>query len=150
MNEIHESLTILRSIEQIPDAATAYVAQLPLRDGKAIVPIRVSIGDLVVERTADLTLTHVRAFPGYEIMDIHWGPHDGGPYPIFHGTLSAEATGSTFSRLDLDGKYETPLGIAGAMFDAVVGHRIAVSAARTMLAEIKRGFEAASKAKVLA
>jgi hypothetical protein len=145
MSEIHECLTVLCPFDRMPGAAAAYVASLPVEDGKAVIPIRVSIGDVVVERRADLVLKHARAYPGYEIMDILWQPHDGGPYPTFRGVLSVEEEGGTHCRLDLDGSYEPPLGIAGAVFDAVVGHRIAVSAARTLLEEIKTGCELAFK-----
>jgi hypothetical protein len=141
MSQIHECLTVLCPFDQTAAAAAAYVASLPLEGGKSVVAIRVAVGDLTVERRADLTLKHVRAFPGYEVMEIRLQPHDGGPYPIFKGILSAEESGGNFCRLDLDGAYEPPLGLAGAAFDAVVGHHIAVAAARTLLDEIKLGFE---------
>jgi hypothetical protein len=143
MSEIHEFLTVLCPFEQTPQAAAAYAASLPTADGKSVIPIRVSVGDVVVERNADLVLKHSRAYPGFEIMEIAWQAHDGGPYPVFRGTLSVEDVGGNFSRLDLDGSYDPPLGIAGVVFDAVIGHRIAVEAARKLLDEIKVGMELA-------
>jgi hypothetical protein len=143
MSKIHECLTVLCPFDQTPQAAAAYVASLPLEDGKSVVAIRVAVGDLTIERRADLFLKYAHPNPGFEIMNIQWQPHDGGPYPIFKGTLSAEDTGGNFCRLNLDGGYEPPLGIAGVVFDAVVGHRIAVAAARVLLDEIKLGFELA-------
>ena len=143
MSEIHECLTVLCPFDQTPQAAAAYMASLPLEHEKRVVPLRIEVGDLIVERRVDLVLKHARAYPGYEIMDIQWAPHDGGPYPIFKGILSVEETGGNFCRLDLDGKYEPPLGIAGQVFDHVVGHRIAITAARHLLEEIKTGFELA-------
>jgi hypothetical protein len=143
MSEIHECLTVLCPFDQTPQAAAAYVGSLPVEDGKHLIPIRVSVGDLTIERRADLKLKHARAYPGFEIMEIAWKPHDGGPYPVFRGTLSVEDVGGNFSRLDLDGAYDPPLGIAGAVFDAVVGHRIALTAARALLDEIKTGMELA-------
>lgn len=141
MSEIHESLTVLCPFDQIPKAAQAYVSSLPVEDGKAVVSLRVTVGDLIVERRADLTLAHSRDYPGFEIMEIGWSPHGGGPYPIFRGTLSVEEVTGNFCRLDLDGAYVPPLGMAGAVFDAVVGHRIALGVARELLDEIKTGFE---------
>jgi hypothetical protein len=143
MSEIHECLTVLCPFDQTPKAAQAYVASLPEEDGKHLIPIRISVGDLTVERRADLKINHSRAYPGFEIMEIAWKPHDGGPYPVFRGTLSVEDVGGNFSRLDLDGAYDPPGGIAGAAFDAVVGHRIAVAGARQLLEEIKHGMELA-------
>ncbi|HEY5340076.1 MAG TPA: hypothetical protein VIK27_03540 [Candidatus Aquilonibacter sp.] len=143
MSEIHESLTVLCPFDQTPQAAAAYIASLPFEDEKRVVPIRIEIGDLIVERRVDLTLKHVRAYPGYEVMDIQWTRHNDGPYPIFRGILSVEESAGNFCRLDLDGSYEPPFGIAGAAFDAVVGHRIALAASRQLLREIKTGFELA-------
>jgi hypothetical protein len=143
MSDIHECLTVLCPFDQTPQAAKAYMDSLPLDDGKRVVAIRFEIGDLIVERRADLSLKHARAYPGYEVMDIQWAPHEGGLYPVFKGILSVEETGGNFCRLDLDGSYEPPLGMAGAMFDAVVGHRIAVATSRQLLDDIKTGFELA-------
>jgi hypothetical protein len=143
MSQIHESLTVLCPFDQVPKAAEAYLASLPVEDGTAVVPLRLSIGDLIVERRADLKLTHSRDYPGFAVMEISWSPHGGGPYPVFVGTLSAEEEGGNFCRLDLDGAYMPPLGIAGAVFDAVVGHQIAVGVARQLLDEIKTGIQLA-------
>lgn len=142
-SEIHESLTVLCPFDQVPAAAAAYVATLPVQDDVAIVPLRVTVGDLVVERLADLSLKHARAYPGYEIMEIKWRAHEGGPYPKFRGTLTVEDVTGNYCRFDLDGAYEPPLGLAGAVFDHVVGHHIAVAAARQLLDEIKTGVELA-------
>jgi hypothetical protein len=148
VNEIHEFLTVLVPFEQIQAVAETFTASIPERDGKRVTPIRVHVGEVVVERHVDLTLKHARAYPGFEIMEIAWGPHDGGPYPTFTGTLSVEQIGPTFSRLDLDGHYDPPMGVAGAVIDAVVGHRFAIAGARSLLNDIKNGFEAAYKAGV--
>jgi hypothetical protein len=148
MNEIHEFLTVLIPFDAIPAAAEGYLTSLAEKDGKRIAPIRVTVADVVVERFVDLTLKHARAYPGFEIMEIGWGPHDGGPYPTFKGTLSVEEIGPTFSRIDLDGTYYPPLGIAGQIIDAAVGHHFAVSGARSLLNDIKNGLEAAFKTGV--
>jgi hypothetical protein len=143
MSEIHECLTVLCPFDQVPQAAAAYVASLPVEDGSPVVALRVKVGDLIVERRADLVLKHARSYPGYEILDVEWRPHDGGLYPVFHGTLSVEDVTGNFCRFDLDGAYVPPLGLTGAVFDSVVGHHIALAAARELLDEIKTGVELA-------
>jgi hypothetical protein len=148
LNDIHEFLTVLVPFEELPGAAERFIASLPEHDGRRVAAIRITVGDLVIERHVDLTLKHARAYPGFEILDIAWGPLDGGPYPTFKGTLSAEEMGPTFSRLDLDGQYDPPLGIAGAMLDAVVGHHFAVAGVRALFADIKDGFERAYREKI--
>jgi hypothetical protein len=141
MSQIHECLTVLCPFEQVLQAAAAYVATLPVEDGTPVVALRVTIGDLIVERRADLILKHNRSHPGYEILDIEWRPHDGRLYPIFRGTLCIEKVTGNFCRIDLDGAYVPPLGLAGAVFDSVVGHNVALAAARELLDEIKTGLE---------
>lgn len=143
MSEIHECLTVLCPFDQVPQAAAAYVATLPVEDGSPVVALRVHVGDVIVERRADLILKPARSYPGYEILDIEWRPHDGGLYPVFRGILSVEEVTGNFCRLDLDGAYVPPLGLAGAVFDSVVGHHIALAAARELLDEIKTGVELA-------
>jgi hypothetical protein len=143
MSQIHERLTVLCPFDQIARAAGVYVASLPVRDGKAVVALRVTVGDLVVERHADLTLEPGREDPGFHIMTIGWRPHDGGLYPRFAGTLSVEDMNGNYCRLDLNGSYVPPLGVAGAVFDVVAGHRMAEEAARALLDEIGIGLELA-------
>jgi hypothetical protein len=143
MSEIHECLTVLCPFDHVPRAAAAYVACLAVEDGFPVVALRVKVGDLIVERRADLVLKHARAYAGYEVMEIKWRAHDGGLYPIFRGTLTVEDETGKYCRLDLDGSYEPPLGLAGAVFDSVLGHHIAVGVARELLNEIKTGLEQA-------
>ena len=104
-------------------------------------PKKIYVQDRIWERRADLVLKHVRSHAGYEIMEIKWRPHDGGLYPVFRGTLSVEDVTGNYCHIDLDGSYVPPLGVAGAVFDTVLGHHIAVAVARELLDEIKVGFE---------
>lgn len=143
MSELHECLTVLCPFDQIRQAVAAYVGTLPQEEGHPVVAMRVPIGDLIVERRADLVLEYVRSHPGYEIFSLKWRPHDGGIYPVFRGTLSVEEGAGNFCRFDLDGAYEPPLGLAGAVLDNVVGHHLAETAARLLLDEIKTGVELA-------
>ena len=83
VTDIHECLTVLCPFDQAPKAAVAYLDSLPLKDGKRVVPIRIEVGGMVVERTVDLQLEPVRADPGHEVMNIQWAPHDDAPYPFF-------------------------------------------------------------------
>jgi hypothetical protein len=126
VSEIHESRDILCPFEDVPRAAEHFLTTLPLENGKRVIELHVTIGDLSVARKADLELTPRSAFPTLKIMEIGWQPHDG-----------------VFSRLDLDGTYEPPLGLAGLAFDAVLGHRLAVAAVRQLLSDLKLGFELA-------
>jgi hypothetical protein len=68
---------------------------------------------------------------------VHWTPANGGPFPEFNGTLTVRADEDyTTCALELRGAYEPPLGVPGALFDTVLGSRIASSTAREFLKEI--------------
>lgn len=68
---------------------------------------------------------------------VHWMPANGGPFPEFDGTLTVRADEDyTTCALELRGAYEPPLGIPGALFDTVLGSRVASATAREFLKEI--------------
>lgn len=133
MSTIHEYTTVQCPFDEVPDRLYAHF------DGRdATMPLRVKIGDLKLERDVDFHLTTKPAYPGYKLLDLTWKPKDGGPYPAFAGTLSVAQDAIGWSRIEIDGDYRPPFGIAGAAFDAAVGHRIAQGTATELLAELKR------------
>lgn len=74
---------------------------------------------------------------------VSWAAENGGPYPTFIGSLRIGAMDDYDAfELILAGRYEPPLGVVGAGFDKVVGHRIAVSMAQHLLASIAGDIEA--------
>jgi hypothetical protein len=118
------------------DAASRLLSHFA--DGKGSISLRVRIADLRIERDVDIRLAAKPAYPGYKILDVHWAPKDGGPYPAFDGTLSIAEDGIGWSRIEIDGTYRAPFGLVGAAFDALVGHRIAQDTATELLEQIKR------------
>ncbi|MDP9018190.1 MAG: hypothetical protein M3N19_07705 [Candidatus Eremiobacteraeota bacterium] len=73
---------------------------------------------------------------------IHWTPADGGPYPDFDGELTIRADEDyPTSILELTGQYKPPMGVAGALFDAVAGSRLAEATAQELLKRIGRSME---------
>jgi hypothetical protein len=73
-------------------------------------------------------------------IDLTWDPDDR-LVPRFTGVLSAEILEDGKSRLTLTGKYDAPFGPVGAIFDAILGHRIAVATADAFLQDIKQFIE---------
>jgi hypothetical protein len=73
---------------------------------------------------------------------VHWEGAEPGPYPVFAGELliGADNDYDAFWLL-LDGAYTPPAGIAGQVFDAVIGHRIATAVARNLLTEMRIAIE---------
>ena len=133
MGNIREFTTVACPFDEVPDRLYAH-----FDGGDAVLPLRLRFGDLRVERDVNFRLQTKPAYPGYRLLDVSWTPKDGGPYPRFDGTLSVAEDGAGWSRIEIDGSYRPPFGIAGAAFDAAVGQRIAQATASELLAELKR------------
>ncbi|MBC5828642.1 MAG: hypothetical protein GIW98_00430 [Candidatus Eremiobacteraeota bacterium] len=77
-----------------------------------------------------------------EPWKIHWTPEGGGPYPDFDGELTVRADENyRTSILELTGHYQPPMGVAGAIFDAVAGSHIAKVTAQELLKSIGDAME---------
>ena len=83
-----------------------------------------------------------------EPWKVHWTPAQGGPFPDFDGTLTVRA-GENYETaiLELEGEYEPPLGAAGRVFEAAVGHRIAANTGQALLETIGEQMEARYRAE---
>lgn len=151
MSHISERTTVHCGVNQAARHLTRYFAARGNSDGdiarvhlRAEVPIPGLRGGVRLERTAIASLIPRHALgamlPAYAVT---WVPESAGPYPRFAGTLSV-ASSEDYDSFDLvlDGDYEPPLGAVGVAFDAVVGHRIAESTARNLLATIADSIEA--------
>ena len=133
MGTMREYASVACPFDRVPERLAECFA-----GGNAVIPLRVHFGDLRVECDVDFHIQTKPGYPGYRLFDVSWKPKDGGPFPTFSGTLSVAEDAVGWSRLEIDGTYRPPFGIAGAAFDAVVGGRIAQAAAVELLAEIKR------------
>lgn len=100
-------------------------ARVTLRAGDAAQSALVVLQQ--VHRPQDMT-------PHYK---VHWEAEGGGPFPVFDGELSVggDEDYNAF-KLQLAGVYVPPGGLAGQVFDTVIGRRIAEETARRLLAEI--------------
>ena len=69
---------------------------------------------------------------------ISWQPAEPGPFPSLNGTIfiAASETSEDQSSVTLDGHYHPPFGVAGEMFDALVGKHIADASAADLLDRI--------------
>lgn len=62
-------------------------------------------------------------------------------FPDFRGTLRLRIASIEETRLTLEGEYHPPLGPAGAVFDAVLGRRIARATMGDLLRRLARAME---------
>ncbi|MBV8530143.1 MAG: hypothetical protein JO104_02415 [Candidatus Eremiobacteraeota bacterium] len=80
-----------------------------------------------------------------ELVQIRWAPEGTTVFPTFEGTLTIRGENpASPSHLELDGAYTPPFGIAGQVFDAAIGHRIAKATAREFLKDVKHAIEGAA------
>jgi hypothetical protein len=97
-------------------------------DGDSCLPLRYTLthlAGLTLERDVAVRVEYV--LRGQDIpatLDIAWEP-DASLFPSFKGALRADATGKAECTLIIDGQYDAPGGVAGQLFDAVLGVRIA-------------------------
>jgi hypothetical protein len=66
---------------------------------------------------------------------IAWKPVESGPFPSLSGTIfiGESETNADESIITLDGHYHPPLGVAGEVFDALVGKHIADASATDLM-----------------
>jgi hypothetical protein len=142
MAALADSLTVDVPFEQVPSLTRRYLAGFPSNEREGIqFTLRAWIGGLVAEHDILLKVTPHAETAAQKMLDIRWESEDGGPYPVFHGTLSARPLTAGTSALELAGSYAPPGGVAGAAFDAVLGHAIALESARDILTRFKTGLE---------
>jgi hypothetical protein len=68
----------------------------------------------------------VAGLPPGTTVELRWEA-DRAPsmFPMMSARLSASPITSTETQLELEGRYQPPLGAAGSLLDAAIGHRIA-------------------------
>ncbi len=77
-----------------------------------------------------------------DVVLIKWVPEGTAVLPSFSGTLTVcGEEDPARSYIELDGFYTPPLGTAGQVFDAVIGHHIAQATAHELLADIKTAID---------
>ena len=151
MNHLNVSTPIaLTSREALARLETYFEEQAPLGEMRfslrapVEVPglgVRVTLQRDVVGRVAELGDEH-RAYT------LSWRPAGTGPFPLFKGALviDEDEAAPGHSVLTLDGRYEPPLNLAGYMFDAVLGTKIAHASAVDLLARISESLHAGTEA----
>ncbi|MGB8266374.1 MAG: hypothetical protein WCE44_08645 [Candidatus Velthaea sp.] len=144
VTQISEYDSVQCPFEHIREAIRAAFQTYSDENGDAHIPMRVSLGELKLEREVVAKLSPAPGYTGYEIFALHLAPTDAGPYPVFDGKLSATYEGGGYCRIDIYGEYVPPLGLAGAAFDAAVGKRFGQASVRDFLALLKREVEAAA------
>lgn len=71
-------------------------------------------------------------------FSVQWQAESAGTFPVFSGELNVEADEDYDAFvLALNGSYEPPGGIAGKVFDAIVGERLAAETTINLLGAVR-------------
>jgi hypothetical protein len=121
-----------------------YVRDLGGTGGDSILPMRYTItqlAGLTLERDVTVRVEYVsQAGNVPAVLNIAWEP-DAGLFPSFSGKLYATETGKESCTLTIEGTYDAPGGVAGQLFDAVIGVRIARGTIEQLLAQFRDAIE---------
>ena len=108
-------------------AAALHVSIGPLEIGAEIA---VTVGE-ISEQAYDAPNSQVTRIP------IEWAAAQRPRlFPIMNAELSIYPLTATETQLDFLGRYDPPLGMAGAALDAMVGHRIAEASVHRLVADV--------------
>ncbi len=143
MSDISQRLVVHCPDREASRHLTDFINTHRRADGRVRVALRLPIGlfhdrRALIERRVIATLEALRCVtdpnPTYSVT---LSPEGNGPFPDFAGALAIDHSPSDDSfTLLVSGHYEPPFGLAGAMFDAALGKRIALCAARDLLRSI--------------
>jgi len=102
---------------------------------------RFILDGLTLEKRVIVRLVYT-AGGGSHPLTLAWQPVGSGPLPSFAGTLEAAPQSETTCRLTIAGSYTPPGGIAGIVFDQLIGVRIAGATLAALLEQFKLSIEA--------
>jgi hypothetical protein len=121
-----------------------YVSDLGGAKSESTLPMRYTLtqlAGLTLERDVNVRVEY-DAQPGDApaLLYICWEP-DASLFPSFEGTLRTEPAGEAACTLSITGTYDAPGGVAGQLFDAVIGVRIAHGTLEHLLAKFRDAIE---------
>ena len=121
-----------------------YVGDLNGPGTDSTLPMRYTITQLAglpLERDVTVRVEYMpQPHDAPALLRICWEP-DATIFPSFEGMLHAEATGEYSCTLSITGTYDVPGGVAGQLFDAVVGVRIAHGTLEGLLEQFRGAIE---------
>ncbi len=149
MTRLRETIAIDRPADQAQEALERFFAALTGKAGplRLRVPFDGATANYGIYFDRDVLVEARRARDEgnlNDVVSIKWFPEGTAVLPSFSGTLIAcGEEDPSRSYIELDGSYTPPLGSAGQVFDATIGHRIAQATARELLSDIKTAIERA-------
>jgi hypothetical protein len=120
-----------------------YVSDFRGAGGASRMPMRYTItqlAGLTLERDVSVRVEYLPQPKGAAHLRVAWEP-DASLFPSFKGTLHAESSGARSCMLSIVGTYDVPGGVAGELFDAVIGLRIARGTLEQLLERFRDAIE---------
>ena len=121
-----------------------YVRELGGAGSDSILPMRYTVtqlAGLTLERDVTVRIDYLpQPDQAPALLYISWEP-DASLFPSFNGMLHADATGERSCTLSIAGTYDIPGGVAGQLFDAVIGVRIAHGTLEQLLEQFRVAIE---------
>ena len=112
------------------------------------VPLHNLAGGLSVDKPVHVELRYLPNRGAHDGLAISWIPAETAAFPRFQGVFEARKLHDVDCQLALNGSYIAPGGIAGAAFDAVLGHRIARATIESFLHQLGTAAEADYRIRV--
>jgi len=141
MNHINVSVTISRSadatVARLEDFLREYAPSAEMTFTLRA-PFDISALNVGLTLHRDVTARFAPLGESRNAYAVAWQPVAAGPFPSFAGTIfiTKSETDEDESIVTLDGHYHPPLGVAGDVFDAIVGKHIAQASATDLLERI--------------
>ena len=143
MADICERHVVRRSERHASHCLAAFIGQRRDRDGTVHIALRLPFRMFATRKSPIQRRVIATFYPIHSLGDEHstysvsWSAEGGGPFPKFAGALAVEKLprDDCFG-LILSGHYEPPMGKLGAMFDAILGNRIAHGSTQELLRSI--------------
>jgi hypothetical protein len=127
-----------------------YITDLGGGKADAVMPLHYTVtqlAGLTLERDVNVRVDYIPQPEGPAVLNVCWEP-DAAIFPRFEGTLHAHATGEHACMLSIAGTYDAPGGVAGQIFDAVIGVRIAHATLEQLLERFRDAIEADYKRRM--
>lgn len=141
MNHINVSVTVERSSIETMTRLDSFLHEFaPQAEMKITLraPFDITALNVGVTLARDVVARFAPLGSDQRAYAVAWHPAIAGPFPEFAGTIfvSTSEANSEESIIALDGHYHPPLGVAGDVFDAILGRHIAQACATDLLERI--------------
>jgi hypothetical protein len=116
------------------------------QSGSAVLALRFPlprfvVEGLTIEKRVTVQLHYKPGGPDGHHLTLSWQPIGSGPIPSFDGSVTANADSETTSTLTISGAYAPPGGVVGAVFDELIGVRIARATLAALLDQLREAIE---------